>query len=875
MTQITLAEPLLVIRRNMSFRAWTGQTELCLDRRCGAEGRRGRGSGTAPPPPPSPTPKPQPLLKLRVKTPRPFRATGAPTWTQDSVVYHKSHDDISTKSIRTRLLHQSRKVFGGNRKACIEPRFDFPVPRPVSSPFLSMLSILIALLCLPIKAASAFSQGRTCNEKSTELSGNSWVYLCLGLLWLSLLGISLHSLPPSSATTPQTPKSRMGNYSFRPPAPDLSFVDPSPYHFVAASGAKKTIVEVEVGGRLVPTLIDTGATCSILSLKQAKSTPGIRFEKSSSNALSVSGHPLEIVGRATLLIRLGKTSFKVSFEVVKGSPYPALLGTEALEKFGPFQVDYAPKELTIHGETFPFWMAEQNTQYVAQIDLVTSGFPISVFRKIKIPAWSENVISVSVGEDLAGREVFVDLSDVSPRLVEKGLLIGRSVGKVTPSGALPLNILNTSLKPVFLYPGQVLGKCSQNLPGQEEVFSIMDAPTSSQPPPSRQIEDLDLSSADLSSDEKESLRNLLRKYSHCFAAPDCKNPGQTHVVKHQIDTGDHRPVSQRPRPIPHAYKAAVPKMVEEMVEAGVARRSHSPWSSPIVICKKKSGELRFCVDYRLLNQLQKKDAYSSCLPHLDELLDSLENSQWFSTLDLALGYWQIPVDENDIPKTAFITPGGLHEFLVMPFGLVNAPATFQRTMDLALMGLQWEFCQVFIDDIIVYSKGPSFSEHLSALAIVFERLEKNNLKLKLKKCCFGLTEVPFLGHIVSREGIKPNPEKVKCIAEYPRPVDLKTVRRFLGMAGYYRRFVQAFSIIAAPLYSLTKPTSPFAWTMLCEQSFRKLRLELTQAPILAYPDPSKGYLADMDAADCGLGCVLSQETPDGIRPIAVRQQNLD
>ena len=265
------------------------------------------------------------------------------------------------------------------------------------------------------------------------------------------------------------------------------------------------------------------------------------------------------------------------------------------------------------------------------------------------------------------------------------------------------------------------------------------------------------------------------------------------------------------------------------------------------------------MDYRKVNNVTRKDAYP--LPRIDTTLDTLAGSQWFSTLDLVSGYWQVEVDETDRHKTAFCTTEGLFQFKVMPFGLCNAPATFQRLMDLTLAGLQWSECLVYMDDIIIL--GRSFLEHLGNLQEVLQRLRDAGLKLKPSKCAFFRQSVKYLGHVISREGISVDQEKVTKVATWPTPTSTQEVQRFLGFAGYYRRFIRDFAEIAKPLHHITEKATPFRWSTESQLAFETLRKELITAPLLAHPDFTQKFILDTDASDTGLGAVLSQLDKEG------------
>lgn len=290
-----------------------------------------------------------------------------------------------------------------------------------------------------------------------------------------------------------------------------------------------------------------------------------------------------------------------------------------------------------------------------------------------------------------------------------------------------------------------------------------------------------------------------------------------------------------------------------------------------------------CVDYRLLNAKTRKDAFP--LPRIEESLDALAGAQWFSTLDLASGYSQVEMAEKDKAKTAFCTPFGLFEFNRMPFGLCNAPGTFQRLMERLFGDCRYQSVLLYLDDVIVFSS--SVQQHLERLEQVFSRLENQGLKVKLSKCNFFQKRVEYLGHVVSADGVSMDPDKVAVVRDWMQPCNLAELRSFLGFASYYRRFIAGFSTMASPLNRLVAkllppgktgktPRKPLAefWDLECEQSFLKLKTALITTPVLAYADFQQPFVLEVDASHGGLAAVLSQEHGGKLRPIAFASRSL-
>lgn len=353
-------------------------------------------------------------------------------------------------------------------------------------------------------------------------------------------------------------------------------------------------------------------------------------------------------------------------------------------------------------------------------------------------------------------------------------------------------------------------------------------------------------------EQERSVRELLNEFEDLFAN-DLSQLGKCKVGEHRIETQDAPPIKSRAYRRSPDEREFIDDEVEKMMKYGIVRKSTSPWSSPVVLVLKKDGSKRFCVDYRKINKITKIDAYP--LPLIDEIFDALGGAQYFSSIDAASGFWQIPMSQRDTEKTAFVTHSGIYEFTVMPFGLCNAPATYQRIMDEVLRGLLWRKTVNFIDDALIYSK--TFTDHLSDLREVLERYRRNNLKLSAKKCHIFCQKISFLGHIISNQGVEVDPAKVEKLRKMPEPHSTKDVRAFLGLASYYRRFIQGFSKIARPLTEMTKKDA-IPWNPQAREAFYKLKKTLAEAPILSLPNFEEIFILTTDASHQGLGAMLSQ-----------------
>jgi hypothetical protein len=371
-------------------------------------------------------------------------------------------------------------------------------------------------------------------------------------------------------------------------------------------------------------------------------------------------------------------------------------------------------------------------------------------------------------------------------------------------------------------------------------------------------------------DKREKVFKILEENLECFAA-NATEVGRCNISEHNIETGDSPPIHQAPYASAWKARTVVNGQVKILDDAGLIEISDSAWSAPVVLIRKKDGTWRFCVDYRKLNAVTIRDVYP--LPRIADVLSRLEGAQYFSILDLQAGYHQIPVRKEDRHKTAFITADGLFQFKVLPFGLSNGPSSFQRSMDIILAGLRWTACLVYLDDVIVYAS--TIDLHVERLRLVLECLGKAGLKLKVSKCRFAESSLKVLGHVVDADGIRPDPEKLAAVREFPPcnvvktvALKVKKVQSYLGRCSYYRPHIKDFSIIARPLILLAKKDAVFEWGPDQESSFNTLKQALLTAPLLAHPNYDLPMEIIPDACGYGIGVVLAQRVNGQEHPLA-------
>ena len=566
--------------------------------------------------------------------------------------------------------------------------------------------------------------------------------------------------------------------------------------------------------------------------------------------MAVNGDSLPLCGQAEVTLQVGSYVGAHNVLVVRDMTQQCLLGTDFLEQCRCI-INMGDKTLTMAGleQQVPLLSGKGGTICHVAVQETTVIPPLhQVWLPVHLEADNDDV------KDCVGlfepKPVFSDN--------HSGLLVAHSVSHVSSQGDTVIQCLNVTSAPISVYAGEKVGILSLL---QEENSANAVKPSGDGQPVARTQSAIDKCIGMLLSDvkgltkgEHERFKSLLQEFDDVISVGD-GDLGRTSVLRHKIDTGNAVPIRQQSRRLPFHQRSVVQDMINGLLKQGIIEPSEGAWASPIVLAKKKDGSFRFCVDFRRVNDVTKKDVHP--LPRIDDALDSLAGAKWFSTIDLACGYWQVEMDPADKEKTSFTTPFGLHQFRVMPFGLTNAPSTFQRLMSLVLSGLCWSTCLVYLDDIIIFSQ--TVDEHLQRLRDVLQRLEEAGLKIKPSKCQLLRKSVLYLGHIVSERGVEVDPEKTSCVRSWPMPNDRENLRKFLGFVSYYRKFIPNFAQIAAPLHSLTEKAKSWQWSQQCSDAFDQLKGKLLSPPILSFPQFDKVFVVDTDASQQGLGAVLSQE----------------
>ena len=591
-------------------------------------------------------------------------------------------------------------------------------------------------------------------------------------------------------------------------------------------------------------LVDTGASVSVLSYKtftSANKSLGSDVQPNDYRLTSASGDGLVTHGQIQAELKFGSTTVTQDFVIAEIGDCEGILGMDFLEA-NCCSLNLFSGVIEIHGKSIS--LVRETSRLCARLEteetaVIPPRSELFIWARLKSQEQVEDTEGLveGVGEYCQGGPVAVPRCLVAVKnnkvrvpvtnFSEEEKHIGAGVEVARIESALCL-------------------RCISNTdPAEEEETT--DLP--------EHLEDMVRRvSPNIKASTRQSLRRILKELQDTFACPGGKL-GRNGRCKHCINVQGHYPRKSPPRRYPLAQRDIVENELQRMLDNDIIEPSSSPWASNIVLVKKKDNSVRFCVDYRRLNAVTKKDAYP--LPHIGDTLDALGGNRWFSCLDMNAGFNQVELDARSKEYTAFNTHKGLFQYKVLPFGLCNSPPTFQRLMELVLSGLLFERCLVYIDDVVVL--GKTEEDALDNLRAVLIKFREANLKLKPSKCHLFQEKCTFLGHTISADGTTCERQKVEAIQEWPEPRNVSEVRSFLGTCSYYRKFVPNYADLAAPLTNLTRKNQKFEWSTACQEAFDLLKKALTTSPILSYPRPEGKFILDTDASGTAIGAVLSQE----------------
>ena len=661
-------------------------------------------------------------------------------------------------------------------------------------------------------------------------------------------------------------------------------------------------------------MLDTGSQISTITQScyedLLESTPPIVDTNSWMKVTAANDLGLPYLGYVELDIKIGSIQLPaMGFLVVKDSldvktydrkqEIPGLIGANILNRVaefyqGKFGEDYLarlPKD-DLSKTLIALELAAKSQSVSAE---KTSMVRVAGSRIVPLPAWSFSTVWCTTGQP-SNTEIHIQGVQPGTSQLPKHVIVMDTVA-IVRGNQVPVRVVNMSQEDIWLSPKLRLGVSYSADIVENDDFSVdvkvneilvtrTNEVKSETQPHVVKGKDLNIGDSDLTLDQRKAFVELIEKYSDVFCW-DEDDLGYTDTVKHTINLKDDVPVKLPHRRVPPHLMKEVKEHIQKMLRQKVIQPSSSAYASQVVVCKKKDGGIRLTTDYRELNKKTVPDAYP--LPRIDEALDCLKGSKYYCTLDLAQGYYQVGIEEKDMYKTAFrVGSGGLYEYRRMAMGLSNSPATFMRLMDAVFGDKQYEALIIFLDDILLW--GKTFEAVLQKLEMVFQRLRKHGLKLKPKKCHFFERMIKFLGHVVSEEGVTTDPDKTAAIVNYPQPESDDELNSFLGLTGYYRRFVKDYSKIAAPLHSIAvkkkkrqrgrkvsadeKANFKARWTEECTKAFKLLKEKMTNPPVLGYPDFSQPFIVETDASFDGLGAILSQVQDGKARVISYASRGL-
>ena len=604
---------------------------------------------------------------------------------------------------------------------------------------------------------------------------------------------------------------------------------------------------------------------------QLPSKPRIySFENAAPDIVGVGGASAAVKGYIDVPLRIADVEVAHPLLVVENLSFSLLIGMDILDPHAANILLGGAREVQFKARVCDVCL---EPRIPAKHEFITTPAVACTVEPMSIAANSAVIVRVALPKSAR---------DASSVVIEPLNSSAVNVGcAALPAVCAPLDgfcriaVVNPSPRPIEVLSGFPIASAKPVIQSQKDSRVAALAPRLPRDAKLRKIvSELKIDSLPDSAPHKSQLLALTSKYLDIFAESE-SDVGVTDLTFHEIDTGDVRPLRQPVRRLPYGeMRAAVEHEVDKLVNADIARASTSPWASPVVMVRKKDGGWRMCVDYRRLNSVTKFDSFP--LPRLDEALDAFAGATVFSSLDLAMAYHQVPVKPSDVEKTAFVTHVGLYEMSKMPFGLCNAPSTYQRLMAGVLRGLIGRICLAYLDDVIVFSKKRA--NHIADLSAVLDRIRAAGLKLKPSKCALFREQVLYLGHVISAAGVSPDPEKLRVLREWPAPSKVREMQSFLGFINFYAEYLADATQLTAQLYDLTtghKGDDPIKLSPQNVAAFEEIKRKLCAAPQLAHPDLERPFTLYTDASNIAVGAILLQRDSNGVeRPVSFFSKKL-
>ena len=596
-------------------------------------------------------------------------------------------------------------------------------------------------------------------------------------------------------------------------------------------------------------MVDTGASLNCLSLNLFHNLPqSIKntLQCTNKKCRLANDHVIPMWGSIKLSVKFNGQAFTSEYYVMSNLPVPILFGLPFLRQ---------------HKATITF---DQNNKMVISLQQ-----PLTLQKDFILPPYAEGISLCSLPTN-QNTNYLTSTGECGPLPSNdiNGLMIAHTAVTIQDN-QVPVRIYNSTDKSLWLKKGRKIA-IFQPWTSDVEVLNFMDSKEIVKQNKTGQfVPDVDLSSPILDNKKKETLKQLVTEFSDCFVNPADNQLGLTRHMKHKINLkADAKPLHKMPYRVAPDKRQAMENIVQEQLSQNIIEPTYDgAWASPALLVRKGPKGYRMVIDFRHLNSCTIP--VNLRIPRLDDIFDSVGHNrpQIFSLMDISNAFHQLTLDESSRDYTAFLTSSGKYRYKTMPQGLRNAAASFQALVDVMLKGIQNQYILAYIDDLLVFSKD--FSTHITHLKELFQRLRNTGLKLKPAKCHFAVEKVQFLGHILTKDGIAPNTSKVDAIMSYPIPKKIKELRGFLGTTGFYRKFIQNYSLIAKPLYNLTKNDVKFQWSPECQTAFDKLKNALASYPVLMYPNFNERFVLATDGSKTAIaGCLSQRDSEGNLKPIA-------